>query len=410
MESKKNKNILPIIMGVLALIAIIAVVIVHLKINDISNEQPQDNKELNEARTFYETGEYKNALDSYLLIINEENSGMEENDYIQLTDSLTKLEDVNEKLNYAYSILDATDNTNVLFEVYFMVADYYVSQKNYKAAYEMLSDAETKAAGILDKYCDERTDVTICLAPYDDTDDDSYVFFGSYPQTGYSQDEIPEYVVKASFDENGYAKIYGSEYVRIRDNGEYVYYMYEPVRWWILEEEDGELTLFSDKILDARSYADTLRDATWDTSDLRTWLNGEFYNTCFCDAQKEHLLLHTTEPALNYFFEFTAGVETEDYLGLMSSVLLANGRYCFKEHNSDEDNIRRKTTGTEYAIARGLFVNDEGYGEYWTNTSANVAHNSTVVITEDGFILMESGGETVNKSDVGVRPFITVMR
>ena len=407
MFNKKVTNIIIIVMAVITVATVGTALFLKFQTGTIkSGRSKEEHNNLEEAREAYESGEYKSAAASYLLVLKD--GDMEDGDYIQLIDSFIQLNDTKMGLNYSYIFLDKTGDTEKLKEVFYRVADCYVSEGNYKAAYELLHEAENRVAGILKAYCEEKTDVTICLAPYRDSDSEDHIYFGSYPQKGYSSDEVPEYVIKADFDENGHGIIYGKEYVRIEKKGKYTYYVYEPVRWLILADEESKLTLFADKILDCKPYTEEFRGATWDNSDLRTWMNEEFYNTCFSDSEKEYLIKHTTEQSLNYYFEFLAGEATEDYVGLMSSAELADGRYIFKNHVSEEDNQRRKTTGTDYAVAKGLFTDGKGYGEYWTCTTANVENTNTVVITENGVILMESGGEPVNKKDVGVRPFITV--
>ena len=166
--------------------------------------------------------------------------------------------------------------------------------------------------------------------------------------------------------------------------------------------------LISEMILDTKPYSETFKAVTWDTSDLRTWMNDEFYNICFTDSEKEYVELHTTQPAVNYFHSFTSGVAVDNYIGLLSSEELGDGRYGFDKHTDSVGDPKRKALGTDYAIAMGLYTNEEKYAAWWTTTSATVENSSVVVVTDEGFLLMESGGETVNKRDIGVRPFIVL--
>jgi len=61
------------------------------------------------------------------------------------------------------------------------------------------------------------------------------------------------------------------------------------IPWYVLDNSGGNLLLVSANILDERTYHST-EGATWDESDMRTWLNGEFYNAAFSDVEKAALL------------------------------------------------------------------------------------------------------------------------
>ncbi len=408
---KKKINIITIVMGSVALIAVIAVFIVHFAFEKNEPSKPFDyTVYITEARTEYEQGEYMLAISSYLSAAG--NVELEDGDYLKLVDALFQVEDYPRALNYAYILLDRTENTEAADNMYFAVADIYVAQKNYRAAYELLNKAEKATEGILEKYCDEKTDVTICLAPYKAESDNEYdyYFLGIYPQTGYSAKEVPEYVTKAEFDDDNYAEIYGQKYVRIEKNGEYTYLPYEPVRWWVLKDEDGQLTMLADSVIDCKKYNESFAPITWDISDLREWMNDEFYNTCFDKNEQEYIMDRTTTSPYNYLHVYYAGEDCTDKVALAPAFELVDGTYYFQSSNHEEDKALRVGIGTDYALAKGLLTDDNGAGRWWTCTSATKDNTYAMVITEDGNVLAESGGECVNKSDVGVRPLIVISK
>lgn len=61
------------------------------------------------------------------------------------------------------------------------------------------------------------------------------------------------------------------------------------IPWYVLDSSDGNLLLVSANILDERAY-DSIEGATWDESDMRAWLNGDFYDAAFSDVEKAALL------------------------------------------------------------------------------------------------------------------------
>lgn len=56
-----------------------------------------------------------------------------------------------------------------------------------------------------------------------------------------------------------------------------------PIIWRVLDngESSGSLLLLSDKILDYRVYNSNTTNVSWETSDIRTWLNSTFYGKAF---------------------------------------------------------------------------------------------------------------------------------
>ncbi len=410
MDKKKILNIASIVMIAVALIALLAVIIVFVKGGDSLKEQETTTEQvtttavdnLQAAREYYEEGDYAKAIENYVLV---EAERMEEEDRYKLTDAYFEQNDMANALSCSYMYLDVAKDAAKIEEIYILIADCYVKAGNYKAAYNLLDKSGVE--NLLESYCDTKTDLMITFTPYEA--EEGYVYLGSYPQTGYSNTDIPEYVDKYEFDENGYAMIYGVEYVRIEnDDEEYMYYPYEPVKWKVLENETDGMHLLSDMVLDRVPYSNTFKATTWDTSDLRIWLNEDFYNECFTEEEKKYIECRTTQPAWNYYHDFTHGAAVEDYVRLLSCQELAHGRYDFAPHTDVVADPKRQSFGTDYSIAKGLYVNEENYAPWWTMTSAGVEDTSTVIITEEGFILMESGGVIVNKNDVGVRPFIMI--
>lgn len=52
------------------------------------------------------------------------------------------------------------------------------------------------------------------------------------------------------------------------------------------EKEGNQVLLLSKYVLDAKPYNEELEEVTWETSDIRQWLNNEFYTTAFNKAEK----------------------------------------------------------------------------------------------------------------------------
>ncbi|WP_119073009.1 DUF6273 domain-containing protein [Aggregatilinea lenta] len=109
-----------------------------------------------------------------------------------------------------------------------------------------------------------------------------------------------------------------------------------PIQWRVLENSGSELFILSEYILDCKRYHGEYMDISWRDCDLRTWLNGEFYNAAFNAAEK--VLVQTTRCTDNG----ENSPDTEDKVFLLSAA----------EVNSLTDNLGkdfRRARGTEFA-------------------------------------------------------------
>ena len=114
------------------------------------------------------------------------------------------------------------------------------------------------------------------------------LWFGSYPQSVITEKDGDIYTTLKNTDnwgKNGDATINNIKYHKTKKS----YFKYEPIKWRVLQSENGEAFLLSDVILDRQPYNENYEDITWEESSLRTWLNGEFINRAFSDEEKENI-------------------------------------------------------------------------------------------------------------------------
>ena len=60
----------------------------------------------------------------------------------------------------------------------------------------------------------------------------------------------------------------------------------KPIEWIVMKNEGNQVLLLSKYVLDAKSYNEEWEDVTWETSDIRQWLNNEFYTAAFNKSEK----------------------------------------------------------------------------------------------------------------------------
>lgn len=129
----------------------------------------------------------------------------------------------------------------------------------------------------------------------------------------------------------------------------------EPIRWLVLEEQEGKRLLYAKDLLDKRRYNETYGDITWENCTLRAWLNSDFLQAAFTEEEQAAILLtevNNSAAQANPAYRTAGGNNTRDRIFLIS---WAEAMKYFP------DNESRRSAPTDYAIARGVKIN--GYYE-----------------------------------------------
>ena len=165
--------------------------------------------------------------------------------------------------------------------------------------------------------------------------------------------------------------------------------MMSPIKWRILYNNGHSLLLLSEHMLDVHEYA-TITDIThtWESSEMRRWLNHEFINGHFTDLQQEDILESTVTDEVSEDSNLPQGNTTEDKLFLPSGKELTNEAYGFPGNGSNsasrsavynDDSLRGRNTASDYSywlrsrgdlnytLLRPVFVTDNGRCVYGAN-------------------------------------------
>ena len=93
------------------------------------------------------------------------------------------------------------------------------------------------------------------------------------------------------------------------------------IPWYVLDNSDGNLLLVSKGIIDTRAYH-SADGATWSESDMRAWLNGDFYDAAFMDVEKSALMGSDKVTLLTL-----AQAQNPDYFGNDNVRIASNSTY-----------------------------------------------------------------------------------
>ena len=129
---------------------------------------------------------------------------------------------------------------------------------------------------------------------------------------------------------------------------------FQDIEWRVLSVEDGKVLAISRYGLDAKRFDDESND--WESSEIRGWLNGEFYEDSFNDDEKG--VIASSDPG---------------------KVFLLSSWEADKYFSSDED---RKCVPTEYAKANGAWEDRDNGCCYWWLRSPNPDDSQDVSIVE----------------------------
>ncbi|MBQ7995970.1 MAG: hypothetical protein IJ247_07170 [Bacilli bacterium] len=174
----------------------------------------------------------------------------------------------------------------------------------------------------------------------------------------------------------------------------------EPIIWNVLSNTNGECYILSSVLLDAHCYyhnSTLTRTFDWETveannyehSDIRSWLNTDFYNSAFA-LGNSHIQTTTVDnsSATTYSLNTRTCKNTEDKVFLPSYQDYINPIYGFSMSTNSTNTIYRKTT--DWARARGAYYRtDASYlnnGYYWTRSPSSEYYGSAWYVDGDGVL------------------------
>ena len=166
----------------------------------------------------------------------------------------------------------------------------------------------------------------------------------------------------------------------------------KPIKWIVMKNEGNQVLLLSKYVLDTKPYNKESKAVTWETSDIRQWLNNEFYTTAFNKSEKAKIQTSLIKNEYN---------DTEDKVFLLSE------KEAETLFSNDEERIAK---ATEYAEKSGVYVNEEKSGVYvneeksvlWWLRSPGDDSSLAAEVNDDGWV--DRRGDDVDYDYDGVRP------
>ncbi|SEG52149.1 DUF6273 domain-containing protein [Algoriphagus boritolerans] len=158
--------------------------------------------------------------------------------------------------------------------------------------------------------------------------------------------------------------------------------------WRVLDIKDDRALIITEDIIELRWYHNDFVDITWEESELRRYLNNEFFNT-FNREEKGKILSVENSNLDNQWFKTKGGANTTDKIFLLSLEEVcgyfgnSNENLKIKDNQkwliSDENDLNRQAKYSN--IYHWWRLRSPGY---YGRTSASVNSNGNVYVRGNG--------------------------
>ena len=174
----------------------------------------------------------------------------------------------------------------------------------------------------------------------------------------------------------------------------------EELEWIVLDADSGEALVISKYGLDIREFndeKDLYSAVTWNTCQLRQWLNGPFYNSAFSPEHQGMILISDVPAATNPDSDVNPGRSTKD------KVFILGIEEAYRYFDSDS---ARQCFGTSYCYMLGAEKTGDG-ACYWWLRSPGVEFSSVSVVLGSGAVFT-NGFSSGHIPNLAVRPVMRI--
>ncbi|MBQ8858614.1 MAG: hypothetical protein IJ012_02355, partial [Clostridia bacterium] len=324
-------------------------------------------REYNKALAFIKEGSYDEAIEIFLALGNYLDSTAKieecriaklETQYAEAI-SLTQAGRYDEAINILISLGDFRDSAARATECQYLSAHAMLNSGRYWDAYNRF----------------------LALGNYKDSVAQAAFALDIFQKQQYFDVTVGDYVTLGAFEQDNNEA-----------NGK------EAIEWLVLRIDNGNtrrLLLISRYVLAAMPYHNTHEDVTWETCNLRSWLNETFYYEAFTDAERALIANSTVTASKNPAFGTNSGNATEDYVFLLR----------VEQLNVYLTKLSGAAALTESAAAQGAFADGNGQAWWWLLTPGRTQTYATLVLGNGSFY---AAGDSVNAAKYGVRPVIWI--
>lgn len=191
-----------------------------------------------------------------------------------------------------------------------------------------------------------------------------------------------------------------------------------PIKWRVLSVDGDDAFLIADQNLDCQKYNDTKTDVTWETSTIRSWLNGygaemnkdgkdccedNFLDNAFSESEQSAICTTYVVNKDHPSYKVDGGNSTLDKVYLLSLDEVSDPVHGFLSNYSMSDyNKLAKNTAYAETQGAGSWV-PLGDAEWWLRSPGDGSDHAACV-TDDGE--RNEDGTFASSDGIGVRPVL----
>lgn len=267
------------------------------------------------------------------------------------------------------------------------------------------------------------------------SEDKTSIEYGFYPQSYVNDQTLIEKLNTLNYDTYNWCLYEGNYYLKetanvfngatsytfndgtIIENQKEYWFKCETIKWNILSKNNNTYYLLSSTLLDAHDYynnyanrtieSKTIYSNNYEYSDIRTWLNKDFYNTAFrfnnsyITSMNIDNSSNTTDNENNKY----VCNNTIDKVTLLSYKDYLNSNYGF-ETNKDQTSKTRECLTTEYTRIKGAWYSEsiKFASGYWTRSPSSEYSYCAYNVNSGGYL----SSYAIDGSSHCVRPCITI--
>lgn len=193
----------------------------------------------------------------------------------------------------------------------------------------------------------------------------------------------------------------------------------DAIEWIVLDRQDNKALLYSKYILDCKCYNNLLKDVSWETCDIRKWLNDSFYNSAFDSSEKSQIVNTNVDSVTNDKVFLLSEEEVRKYFGngikseygyqLGKNISTKGTDYAKNVENLDSElsSYDNKLWVYNHSVeSAGEHVKwADGNSVYWIR-STGTPKNYTSRVNSSSYLYIDDF--VVNSPLLGVRPAIWV--
>ena len=162
----------------------------------------------------------------------------------------------------------------------------------------------------------------------------------------------------------------------------------QPIEWQVLSKKNNRMLVISRYGLDAKRFDSS--STNWWNSEIRNWLNGDFYNKAFTDQEKKSINLSNL-----------SDVGTSDNVFFLSYDEAKKKKYFANDE-------ARKCKATEYAVKNSAYVSGNGYSSWWLRSRYLGIYYGVYSVDIDGDIHISYSYVSGSNRNLLVRPALWI--